>query len=50
MWNATVLSLFPAMFPGTLAFSIAGKALVTNLWFLNTINIRDFSNVQSIPG
>jgi tRNA (guanine37-N1)-methyltransferase len=32
------------MFPGTLAFSIAGKALVNNLWSLNTINIRDFSN------
>ncbi|MDA9648968.1 tRNA (guanosine(37)-N1)-methyltransferase TrmD, partial [Alphaproteobacteria bacterium] len=28
----------------TLAFSIAGKALVNNLWSLNTINIRDFSN------
>jgi tRNA (guanine37-N1)-methyltransferase len=27
-----------------LAFSIAGKALVNNLWSLNTINIRDFSN------
>ena len=44
MWNATILSLFPEMFPGTLAFSIAGKALVNNLWSLNTINIRDFSN------
>jgi len=44
LWNATVLSLFPEMFPGTLAFSIAGKALVNNLWSLNTINIRDFSN------
>ena len=44
MWNATFLSLFPEMFPGTLAFSIAGKALVNNLWSLNTINIRDFSN------
>jgi tRNA (guanine37-N1)-methyltransferase len=44
VWNATVLSLFPEMFPGTLAFSIAGKALVNNLWYLNTINIRDFSN------
>tara|TARA_Y100000389_G_C17317562_1_gene441308 strand:- start:9 stop:659 length:651 start_codon:yes stop_codon:yes gene_type:complete len=32
------------MFPGTLAFSIAGKALINNLWSLNTINIRDFSN------
>jgi len=44
VWNATVLSLFPEMFPGTLTFSIAGKALVNNLWYLNTINIRDFSN------
>ena len=44
MWNATVLSLFPEMFPGTLTFSIAGKALVNSLWSLNTINIRDFSN------
>ena len=44
MWNATVLSLFPEMFPGTLAFSIAGKALINNLWSLKTINIRDFSN------
>ena len=44
MWNVTALSLFPEMFPGTLAFSIAGKALVNNLWSLNTINIRDFSN------
>ena len=47
MWNATVLSLFPEMFPGTLAFSIAGKALVNNLWSLNTINIRDFSNEKN---
>jgi tRNA (guanine37-N1)-methyltransferase len=44
VWNVTALSLFPEMFPGTLAFSIAGKALVNNLWSLNTINIRDFSN------
>lgn len=44
MWNVTALSLFPEMFTGTLAFSIAGKALVNNLWSLNTINIRDFSN------
>ena len=54
MWNATVLSLFPEMFPGTLAFSIAGKALVNNIWSLNTINIRDFSNdkngkVEDVP-
>ena len=44
MWNATVLSLFPEMFPGTLDFSIAGKALKNNLWSLKTVNIRHFSN------
>ena len=44
MWNATVLSLFPEMFPGTLDFSISGKALRKNLWSLKTVNIRQFSN------
>ena len=44
MWNATVLSLFPEMFPGTLDFSISGKALKKGLWSLKKINIRDFSN------
>ena len=44
MWNATVLSLFPEMFPGTLDFSLAGKALKKGLWNLKKINIRDFSN------
>ena len=54
MWNATVLSLFPEMFPGTLDFSIAGKALKNGIWSLKKINIRDFSNdkngkVDDIP-
>ena len=44
MWNATVLSLFPEMFPGTLGSSLAGKALKNGLWNLNKINIRDFAN------
>ena len=44
MWKANVLSLFPEMFPGTLEFSIAGKALRKNLWSLKTVNIRQFSN------
>ena len=44
MWNATVLSLFPEMFPGTLDFSVSGKALKKGLWSLKKINIRDFSN------
>ena len=54
MWNATVLSLFPEMFPGTLGFAIAGKALKNGIWSLKKINIRDFSNdkngkVDDIP-
>ena len=44
MWNATVLSLFPEMFPGTLGSSLAGMALKNGLWKLNKICIRDFAN------
>ena len=44
MWSATVLSLFPEMFPGTLGLSIAGKALKNDIWSLKMINIRDFSD------
>ena len=44
MWNATVLSLFPEMFPGPLALSLAGKALKNRIWSIKTVNIRDFSD------
>ena len=40
MWHATVLTLFPEMFPGPLAASLAGKALEKNLWALDTVDIR----------
>jgi tRNA (guanine37-N1)-methyltransferase len=42
-WSATVLTLFPAMFPGPLAFSLAGKALEGDLWRLRTVDIRGFT-------
>ena len=42
-WQATVVTLFPEMFPGPLGQSISGKALETGLWSLDTINIRDFA-------
>ena len=42
-WRATVLTLFPDAFPGPLGLSLAGRALTSNLWSLNTINIRDFA-------
>jgi tRNA (guanine37-N1)-methyltransferase len=41
MWTATVLTLFPEMFPGPLGVSLAGKALATGLWGLEARDIRD---------
>ncbi len=42
-WKATVLTLFPEMFPGPLGFSLAGKALTEGTWQLDAIDIRDFA-------
>jgi tRNA (guanine37-N1)-methyltransferase len=42
MWSATVLTLFPDLFPGPLAASLSGKALVQGLWTLDALDIRDF--------
>jgi tRNA (guanine37-N1)-methyltransferase len=39
-WRATVLTLFPEMFPGPLGISLAGKALSSGLWSLETRDIR----------
>ena len=44
MWRATVLTIFPEMFPGPLALSLAGKALAAGLWSLDTIDIRSHAN------
>jgi len=43
MWNATVLTLFPAMFPGPLGTSLAGRALAAARWSLETVDIRQFA-------
>src|SRR5215211_6296328 len=40
---ATVLTLYPEMFPGPLGVSLAGKALGEGVWSLDTIQIRDFA-------
>ncbi len=40
-WHATVLTLFPGMFPGPLGQSLAGRALAAGLWRLNVQDIRD---------
>jgi tRNA (guanine37-N1)-methyltransferase len=42
-WRASVLTLFPAMFPGPLGQSLAGRALETGVWSLDVTNIRDFA-------
>ncbi len=39
-WRATVLTLFPEMFPGPLGVSLAGKALTSGLWELEARDIR----------
>ncbi len=41
MWRASVLTIFPEMFPGPLGVSLAGKALSTGIWSLDTHDIRD---------
>src|ERR1700731_275697 len=40
IWRATVLTLFPEMFPGPLGVSLAGKALASGLWALEARDIR----------
>jgi len=42
-WTATVLTLFPEMFPGPLAHSLAGKARDAGLWRLDAVDVRDFA-------
>ena len=40
---ATVLTLYPEMFPGPLGASLAGRALGEGKWSLDAVNIRDFA-------
>jgi tRNA (guanine37-N1)-methyltransferase len=40
MWRASILTIFPEMFPGPLGVSLAGKALSSGLWSLDTHDIR----------
>ena len=42
-WQATVLTLFPGMFPGPLGESLAGKSLKEGIWALKTLDIRQFA-------
>lgn len=40
---ATILTLYPEMFPGPLGVSLAGRALGEGIWSLETVQIRDFA-------
>jgi len=42
-WQATILTLFPEMFPGPLGFSLSGRALQEQVWRADAMNIRDFA-------
>lgn len=42
-FKASVLTLFPEMFPGSLGMSLAGRALEAGIWSLEAVDIRDFA-------
>ncbi len=42
-WIATVLTLFPEMFPGPLSHSLSGQSLTDGRWRLETVDIRTFA-------
>jgi tRNA (guanine37-N1)-methyltransferase len=42
-FRASVLTLYPDMFPGPLGISLAGRALAQGIWSLDTRSIRDFA-------
>ena len=43
MWRASVLTIFPDLFPGPLGASLAGKALAGGAWSLDVVDIRNFA-------
>ncbi|WP_275785731.1 tRNA (guanosine(37)-N1)-methyltransferase TrmD [Pararhizobium gei] len=43
-FRATILTLYPDMFPGHLSQSLSGKALTRGDWMLDTLQIRDFAD------
>ena len=42
-FRATILTLYPEMFPGHLSQSLAGKAMERGDWSLDTVQIREFA-------
>jgi tRNA (guanine37-N1)-methyltransferase len=43
MWRASVLTIFPDIFPGPLGTSLAGKAMAAGAWSLDTVDLRAFA-------
>jgi tRNA (guanine37-N1)-methyltransferase len=43
MWRASVITIFPEMFPGPLGASLAGKAHQKGVWALDAVDLRDFA-------
>jgi len=43
MFKATVLTLYPEMFPGALGLSLAGRAMEAGAWSLEPVQIREFA-------
>jgi tRNA (guanine37-N1)-methyltransferase len=43
MWRASILTIFPDMFPGPLGASLAGRALETGIWALEATDIRTYA-------
>jgi tRNA (guanine37-N1)-methyltransferase len=43
IWRATVLTVFPEMFPGPLGLSLAGRGLKRGLWAMDVLDIRVFA-------
>ena len=53
-WTAKVVTLYPEMFPGTLNYSVVGRALRKGIWSLEILNLRNFGvgkhkNVDDTP-
>ena len=43
MFNSRIFTLYPDYFPGYLEKGLFGKAMRENIWKLETVNIRDYS-------
>ncbi len=43
-FRASIITLYPEMFPGPLGYSLAGKALEKQTWTYDTVNPRDFGS------